>query len=201
MKRLTIAALAAAVSTHAAYGQEAGPGHSRRSAAGESGLRAELLGGFDSDGYQQGVLYGGRVGYDLKVGRRFLLGADAEIGDVTTDQKFAFPGLASLTADDGPEYYAGARATFVLSGEFRLYGAAGYTRTKEGHFFQSDPDPAPLGTVSAGRSAFDGVRVGAGAQLLLGRRAFIAAEYRYSNYGGPFARDREQAIASVGIRF
>lgn len=201
MKRLTIAALAAAVSTHAAYGQEPGPGHSRRSAAGESGPRAELLGGFDSDGHQQGVLYGGRVGYDLKVGRRFLLGADAEIGDVTTDQEFAFPGLASLTADDGPEYYAGARATFVLSGEFRLYGAAGYTRTKEGYFFQSDPDPAPLGTVSAGRSAFDGFRVGAGAQILLGRRAFIGAEYRYSNYGGAFARDREQAIASVGIRF
>lgn len=201
MKRLTIAALAAAVSTHAAYAQGPDPKHPGRDAAAQSGFRAELLGGYDSDGYQQGVLYGGRVGYDLKVGRRFLLGADGELSDVTSDRELAFPGFASLTAEDGPEYYAGARATFILSGQFRLYGAAGYTRTKEGHFLQIDPEPAPVGTVSAVRSAFDGLRASAGAQILLGPRAFIGAEYRYSNYGGQFARDREQAIASVGVRF
>jgi outer membrane immunogenic protein len=201
MKRLSIAALAAAVSTHAACAQGPEPRHSDRDAAAASGFRAELLGGFDTDGYQQGVLYGGRAGYDLRVGRRFLLGLDGEVSDVTTDQEFTFPGLPSLKAEDGPEYHVGARATFVLSSEFRLYGGGGYTRTKEGYFFQSDPNPAPFGTVAAGRSSFDGFRVTAGAQVLLGGRAFIGAEYRYSNYGGLFARDREQAVASVGVRF
>lgn len=201
MKRLTIAALAAAVSTHAAYAQDPEPKHAGRAAAAASGFRAELLGGFDTDGYQQGVLYGGRAGYDLRVGRRFLLGVDGEFSEVTTDQEFTFPGLSGLKAEDGPEYYVGARATFVLSGEFRIYGGGGYTRTKEGYFFQSDPNPPPFGTVAAGRDSFDGFRVTAGAQVLLGRRAFVGAEYRYSNYGGPFARDREQAVASIGVRF
>jgi outer membrane immunogenic protein len=201
MKGLTIAALAAAVPTHAAYAQEPEPKHAGRESAAAPGFRVEVLGGFDTDGYQNGALYGGRVGYDLKVGRRFLLGVDGEYSDVTTDQEFAFPPLPSLTADDGPEYYVGGRATFVLSSQFRLYGGGGYTRAKEGYFFQSDPNPAPFGTVEAGRDSFEGFRVTAGGQILLGRRAFIGAEYRYSNYGGPFARDREQAVASVGLRF
>jgi outer membrane immunogenic protein len=199
--RLSIAALAAAMTTTAAYSQEHEAKHPGRDAAAAPGFRAEFLGGFDTDGYQQGVLYGGRIGYDFKAGRRILLGIDAEYSDGTTDQEIDFPGLPSLRAKDGPEYHIGARATFVLSSEFRLYGGGGYTRTKEGFFFQSDPNPPPFGTVAAGRDSFEGFRVTAGAQILLGRRAFLGAEYRYSNYGGPFARDREQAVASIGVRF
>jgi outer membrane immunogenic protein len=199
--RLLIAALAAAVATHAAYAQDPEPKHAGRDAAAAPGLRVEALAGFDNDGFEHGMLYGGRVGYDFKVGRRVLLGVDGEYSDVTTDQEFAFPGLASLTAEDGPEYYVGGRATFVLSSRLRLYGAGGYTRTKEGFFYQSDPNPPPFGTVAAGRSSFDGLRFSLGGQVLLGRRAFIGAEYRYSNYGGSFALRREQAVGSIGVRF
>lgn len=199
--RLTIAALAAAMTTPAAYAQGAEPSHSRRDAAAALGFRAELLGGFDTDGYQQGVICGGRIGYDLRVGRHLLLGVDGEFSDVTTDQESGFPGLESLKAEDGPEYYVGARATFVLSSEFRLYGGGGVTRTMEGYFIQSDPNPPPFGTFAIARASFDGFRVTTGAQILLGRRAFIGAEYRYSNYGGAFVRDREQAVASAGVPF
>ena len=147
------------------------------------------------------MLYGGRVGYDFKVDRRFLLGVDAEFSDVSTDQNFAFTGLPSLNAEDGPGYYVGGRATFVLSSRLRLHGGGGYTRTKEGFFFQSDPNPPPFGTIASGRKSFEGFRFSAGGQVLLGRRAFIGAEYRYSNYGGAFARDREQVVGSIGFRF
>jgi outer membrane immunogenic protein len=198
---LPIAALAAAVATHAACAQEPEPRHPGRDAAAAPGFRVEALAGFDNDGWEQGMLYGGRVGYDFKVARRFLLGVDGEYSDVTTDQEFALSGLAKLTAEDGPEYYVGGRATFVLSSEFRLYGGGGYTRTKEGFFFQSDPNPPPFGTVAAGRNSVDGFRFSAGAQILLGRRAFIGAEYRYSNYGDSFALDREQVVGSIGFRF
>jgi outer membrane immunogenic protein len=201
MKRLAIAALAAAVPTHAACAQDPEPRHAGRDAAAEPGFRVEVLGGFDTDGYQNGALLGGRIGYDFKVSRRFLLGVDGEFSDVTTDQDFGFTGIPGLTAEDGPEYYVGARATFVLSSRLRLHGGGGYTRTKEGFFFQSDPNPPPFGTVASGRSSFDGFRFSAGGQVLLGRRAFLGAEYRYSNYGGAFARDREQAVASIGLRF
>lgn len=203
MKAIFLIAAAAAVlpfhSSRAAQSQAEteSPG---RAAAEASGLRVEALAGFDNDGFEHGMLYGGRIGYDLKVAPRLLLGVDGEVSDVTTDQEFAFPGLPSLTAEDGPEYYVGGRATFVLSKRFRLYGAGGYTRGKEGFFFQSDPNPAPLGTVASGRRSFDGFRLSAGGQLLLGRRAFIGAEYRYSNYGD-FGLDREQVVGSIGFRF
>lgn len=196
------AAVAAALPTHAACGQGPEPENPGREAAATPGFRVEALAGFDTDGYEKGVLYGGRLGYDFRVGRRFLLGVDGELSDVTTDQEFALPGVPHLNAEDGPEFYAGARATFVLSSRFRLHGGGGYTRTRQGFFFQSDPTPPPFGTVAAGRATVEGFRLSAGGQILLGRRAFIGAEYRYSNYGGRFfALDREQVVGSVGFRF
>src|SRR5687767_12222211 len=119
---LLIAALAAATWTPAAYAQSPEPKHPGRDAAATPGFRAEALVGFDTDGFEQGILYGGRVGYDFNVGRRILLGVDGEFSDVTTDQEFILPGLAGLTAEDGPEYYVGGRATFVLSSRLRIYG-------------------------------------------------------------------------------
>ncbi|HEU0097531.1 MAG TPA: outer membrane beta-barrel protein [Allosphingosinicella sp.] len=199
---LLVAALAVATPTPAVFAQEAEPRHPGRDAAAEPGFRAEALAGFDTDGFEQGLLYGGRVGYDFKAAPRFLLGIEGEFSGVTTDQEFALPGLAPLGARDGPEYYVGARATFVLSSRFRLHGGGGYSRTKEGFFYQSDPNPPPFGTVAAGRSKVEGFRLSAGAQVLLGRRAFIGAEYRYTNYGGNFfALDREQVVGSIGFRF
>jgi outer membrane immunogenic protein len=198
--RFLIAAVAAALPLYAAGAQDPEAAGSGREAAAASAFRAEVLGGYDTDGFEKGALYGGRVGYDLKVGRRFLLGVDAEYNDVTTDQEFAFPGLPSLTAEDGPEAYVGGRATFVLSSRFRLHAGGGYSRGKQGFFFQSDPAPAPLGTVASGQRSFDGFRLSAGGQLMLGRRAFLGAEYRYSNYGD-FALNREQLVGSIGFRF
>ena len=199
--RLPGAAIAAALLTPAAYAQEAQPAHPGRDAAAQSGFRIEALGGFDTDGYENGTLYGGRIGYDFRVDRRLLIGVDAEYSDVTTDQHLALTTTTGLTAEDGPEYYVGARATFVVSSRLRLHGAGGYTRTREGYFYQSDPNPAPFGTIAAGRESFDGFRFGLGGQVLLGRNAFLGAEYRYSNYGGAFARDREQVVGSIGFRF
>lgn len=199
--RLPGAAIAVALLTPAAYAQAPESKHPGRDAAARPGFRVEALGGFDTDGYENGVLYGGRVGYDFKVDRRFLLGVDGEYSDVTTNQHLALTTTSGLTAGDGPEYYVGARATFVLSSRLRLHGAGGYTRTREGYFFQSAPNPPPFGTIAAGRESFDGFRFSAGGQVLLGRKAFIGAEYRYSNYGGAFARDREQVVGSIGFRF
>jgi outer membrane immunogenic protein len=197
---LLIAAVAAALPTHAAFAEDPAAGTTARDGAAASGARVELMAGSDNDGFENGVLYGGRVGYDFRVGKRFLLGVDAEYSEVTTDQEFDFPGLPSLRAEDGPEHYAGGRATFVLSGRFRLFGAGGYTRTKEGVFFQTSPNPAPLGTVAAGQRSMEGFRLSAGGQVLLGRRAFLGAEYRYSAYGDQ-GLNREQVVASIGFRF
>jgi outer membrane immunogenic protein len=199
MKRLLIAALAAAVPTHAACAQEPEPEQGGRDAAAAPGFRVEVLGGLDTDGYHQGVVYGGRLGYDFRVDRGLLLGVDGEVNGLTTDDELQ-PPFPSLSTENGPEIYFGGRATVILSSRVRLFGGAGYARTRHGHFVLLDPEPAPLGTLGTIRRPYDGYRLSAGAQVLLGRRAFIGAEYRFSNYGLRTDR-REQLVGSIGLRF
>ncbi len=198
--RLLIAALAAAVPTADAYAQEAEPEVSVREPLAMSGFRAELLGGYDDDGYSSGLLYGGRIGYDLAVGDRFLVGLDGELNDVDTHRTLSVAAQPPLRANDGPDLYLGGRVTFALSRQFRFYGGAGYTRLKQDLFIQTEVTPPPFGTFGVKRFTFDGYRLSAGAQLLLGKRAFVAAEYRGSIYDG-FGGHRDQLVGSLGIRF
>jgi outer membrane immunogenic protein len=198
--RLLAAAALAAVPLHAACAQDPEPEASVRDPLAVSGFRAELQAGYDDDGFSNGTLYGGRIGYDLAVGRRVLLGADAELNDVTTHRDLGLPTQPALRAKDGRELYLGARATFVLSRRFRLFGGAGYTRQRQGFFFETSPTPPPIGTFGVERIVFDGYRLSAGAQFLLGKRAFLGAEYRYANYED-FGNRREQLVGSLGFRF
>lgn len=196
-----IAAIAAALPTHAAFAQDASTADVAAAAdIAPGGFRIEALFGYDHDGYEHGLVYGGRVGYDLRVGRSFLLGVDAELNDVTTDQNFLLaPTPGALVASDGPDLYAGARATLILSRRFSLYGGAGYTRARHGYFYLVNPAGGPFGPVAVGHFTDDGYRLTAGAQLNLGRRAFLGAEYRYSAYERYF--QREQVVGTFGFRF
>ena len=45
----------------------------------------------------------------------------------------------------------------------------------------------------------DGGRVGLGAQFLIGKSAYVGAEYRYSNYEAGLSRN--QVALTVGTRF
>jgi outer membrane immunogenic protein len=191
---MLLAAVLAASPAYASNAQEdsapAGPDR--------SGFRIEALIGSDTDGFESGLLMGGRIGYDFRVGANVLLGIDAELSDVTTDQEFPLPAPAStFVLEDGPDTYVGARATVLLSRRFSLHGGAGYTRARQSFFFLADPGP-PL--VVGGEQSFqDGFRLTAGGQFSIGRRAFIGLEYRYSDYSRGFQRG--QLAASVGLRF
>jgi outer membrane immunogenic protein len=197
--KLMIAAIAAAMWTPVAYAQDPEPEVSVREPLAVSGFRAELLGGYDDAGFTSGLLYGGRVGYDFAVGSRFLVGVDAEVNDVDTHQTLTVAAPPGLRANDGPDMYLGGRVTFALSSRFRFYGGAGYTRGKRDLFIQTAVTPPPFGTIGVRRFTFDGYRLSAGAQLLLGKRAFLGAEYRGSIYD--FGGHRDQLVGSLGIRF
>ena len=190
---LSIAAAMAVLPLHAAAAQHPGPLVDVESEDAPGGVRIELLGGYDDDGFEHGLLYGTRIGYDFNLSRRFLLGIEGELSDVTTDQELTLP-PTSLTVRDGPDVYAGARATIAVSDRFRLHGAAGYTRARHGSFFL-----APGGIIGGQEISHDGFRLSAGAQFLIGRHAFIGAEYRYSDYE-QFVR-RNQYVATLGFRF
>lgn len=185
--RLAAAAFVASMSPASASAHDPDP--QDKADIAPEGLRIELLAGYDDDFLEQGALYGGRIGYDFRVGRRVSLGVDGELTDVTTDQS-----IGSLTVEDGPDIYVGARATFALSSRFRIHGAGGYTRARHGSFFLDSN-----GSIGGQTGFHDGYRVSAGGQFSLGRKAFIGAEYRYSEYQDFIWRD--QYVATFGFRF
>jgi outer membrane immunogenic protein len=77
-----------------------------------------------------------------------------------------------------------------------LYAKAGYTNARAKATYNSNlagVDDRPL------HDNLDGVRVGAGIEQAVGRKAFVKAEYRYSNYEQGV--DRHQVVAGLGIRF
>ena len=200
------AAVLAALPIHAAYAEddpaqgEAVEVEITPPARPPGGFRAEILLGYDTDGFEEGLLYGGRIGYDFRVTPGLLLGIDGELNDVTTDQEFnLFPQPGTLVLEDGPDAYVGARATLILSRRFSVYGGAGYSRARQSFFFLINPGQ-PLGPVGGEESYQDGYRVSLGGLFNIGSRAFVGAEYRYSSYENNFFQ-REQLVGSIGFRF
>ncbi len=163
------------------------------SAAVASGARIEAITGYDNvsvdlgagvDGSTSGILFGVGAGYDFAVGPKMALGVDIEAAGSTTDIE---AGTDSVTA--GRDLYAGARLTTALSDKANLYFKAGYTNAR----FK-----VQSGTFTDAANA-DGIRGGVGIALNLGKAAYVAGEYRYSNYEADLTR--HQGVLAVGFRF
>jgi len=161
-----------------------------------SGPRVEALVGFDSinvslDDFgidesldKSGFLYGVGVGYDFAVGG-MSLGVEVEATDSTAelgDDDFG-------SVDAGRDLYAGARVTFPVASNINAYIKGGYTNARFKAEFDGDSEAENL----------DGFRLGAGAQVALGGKAFVGGEYRYSNYEADIAR--HQFALVLGTRF
>lgn len=160
-----------------------------QTAAAVAGPRVEAVVGYDrvkalgeKDG---GALFGIGAGYDFAVGPAVSLGADVEATEST--QKEGDEDIAQVKA--GRDLYAGGRVTFAVSPGANLYLKGGYTNAR---FKATDG----IDTVSEN---FDGFRVGAGGQLTLTGKAYVGAEYRYSNYEQGLSRN--QVALTVGTRF
>lgn len=155
-----------------------------------TGAHVEALGGWDrvqaGGGHDDGALYGVGAGYDLQRGKA-VFGIEGEASDST--QKESGDGI---TEHAGRDLYVGGRIGAVVGGNNLLYAKAGYTNARYG---VSD---AGTGT-SFAHGNLDGVRVGAGVEHSLNGRAFVKAEYRYSNYEQGVSRN--QVVAGVGLRF
>jgi len=164
------------------------PALAQSAVAAPSGPRVEALVGYDrvkalgeKDG---GALFGIGAGYDVAVGNGFALGADVEATDSTQKE-----GAAGAEVKAGRDLYAGGRATFAVSPTANLYVKAGYTNAR----FKADDG------VDSFAENFDGYRLGAGGQLAVSGKAYVGAEYRYSNYEAGLSRN--QVALTVGTRF
>lgn len=177
----TAAASAAFLSATPALAQDA--------AEAVSGPRVEAIVGYDrvkalgeKDG---GALFGIGAGYDFAVGPAVSLGADVEATEST--QKEGDPDIAQVKA--GRDLYAGGRITYAVSPVANLYLKGGYTNAR---FKATDG----VDTVSEN---FDGFRIGAGGQYTFTGKAYVGAEYRYSNYEAGLSRN--QVALTLGTRF
>jgi outer membrane immunogenic protein len=153
-----------------------------------------VQGGNDHD---DGLLYGVAGGWDFALGNAMRAGIEVEATDSTQKDCFAGSIRAGdrLCARAGRDLYVGGRIGAVVGSSTLLYAKAGYSNAQFRVRYDSG---LPTGSYRAS-DELDGVRLGAGVEHMLGRNAFVKAEYRYSNYeaGG----ERHQLLGGVGYRF
>jgi outer membrane immunogenic protein len=93
----------------------------------------------------------------------------------------------------GRDLYAGGRITAAVSDAFNLYAKVGYANTRLNLTTVLSFDPSSFS------GELEGVRAGVGGQFQISRRAYLGAEYRYTNYEADFSRN--QVVGTVGFRF
>jgi outer membrane immunogenic protein len=140
----------------------------------------------DDDGF----ILGAGAGYDFQMGQ-FVAGIEAEFTESTLDREYQEQGLrpalpiatpitATYNIEGGGDIYLGARAGFVVSPTFLLYGKIGYSWHKlaiEG----SGTDNGVAFTIDE-QIDLGGLRLGAGGEMNFTDSVYGKLEYRYSNY-------------------
>ena len=192
MRKLILAALAASTAATPAFAQDAT----------FTGPRAEAIVGWDhvgddsiSNGSRDGVVYGGQLGYDYQAGKA-VFGVEGEITGSTAKDTANGVLVAGdrLKTSTGRDFYAGARAGFVVGERALIYAKGGYSNARFNSEYTST-----TGTIED-HETLEGWRLGAGAELKLTDKAYLKSEYRYTNYGGA-GGERHQVVGGVGVRF
>lgn len=165
-----------------------------------TGFRVEGLLGWDHteilDDDQGGLMYGLGVGYDFQTGRA-VLGIEAEASDSRNNGCLSDLIQAGdrFCSGTGRDLYIGGRAGLLVGRNVLLFGKAGFVNTR----VTNEYDPGGGGAVTRARFDQNGLRVGMGAELAIGRNAFVRGEARYTSYreGG----DRGALLGGFGFRF
>jgi outer membrane immunogenic protein len=213
MRKLVLGALAAATVATPALAQDVGgPFTGPRVGAilGWDGLRAgstedsDFRGGDES---ADGLLYGGDIGYDMAFNGA-VVGVEGEITGSTAKVENNVDNFGYGRVKTGRDLYLGARVGVLATPTTLAYVKGGYTNARLDLTRRND--------VTTDRHYnLDGYRIGAGVEQSMGGKAYVKAEYRYSNYGDArleYANgtntdnfsvdtDRHQVVVGAGIRF
>jgi outer membrane immunogenic protein len=168
MRTILIAAAALAVATPA-FAQDAAP---------FTGARVGATLGYDKTHGQDGLTYGGAIGYDLAVTPKITLGAETTLEDSRT--KFA--GIHASR-----DLAVSARAGYVLTPQILAFAKVGYDTTR-------------IDVAGGGHTNLEGVRFGGGLEYAVTPHTYISAEYRRTEYEDNFG-GRDAGIVGVGYRF
>ncbi len=173
-----------------------------------SGAQILIVGGFDSvdvGGNSEDVVYGVTAGYDIDLGGAFVgIEAEGSLSGVSENGTGVLVAGDTLTVEAGRDLYIGARLGTMLGESTKVYFKGGYTNTNLDVDYNDN-----LGMQFSDSEALGGYRVGTGVEFLLGERAVVRAEYRYSDYGDTdlfgfstgLQTERHQGVVGVGIRF
>lgn len=150
-------------------------------------------------GHDDGLLYGGVIGYDINVAGA-VFGIEGEYADSNTKESISdvlvAGDRASLKADR--DLYAGIRIGGEVAPNVMLYGKGGYTNAKVKGVYDDGL------VVVTDSDKMDGYRLGAGVETTFSGFT-TRVEYRYSSYGKYRGTgvdfQRHQVALLVGYRF
>lgn len=158
----------------------------------EAHVGYDRLGVDDIDDGIDGVMYGVAAGFDFAVSGAVVgVEVNADFGDVEERVDFGTAGSIGFKAKRDLD--ASVRVGAIIGGKALLYAKVGYTNARFEAF-----DTTGVVDIRDEQN-LDGVRGGVGIEYVIGSKAYIKAEYRYSNYEQNV--DRNQVLGGVGIRF
>ncbi len=185
-----------------------------------SGPRVEATLGYDHVGAGSsnasnqaidGLLFGGGIGYDARIGNGLVLGVEGEATGSTAhaDSQPYANDFGYGRVRPGRDLYVGGRIGTLISPTTMIYAKGGYTNAQL-HVLAGNTN-----TSTDTNFKLDGYRVGAGVEHQMSANTYAKVEYRYSNYGrgeidypngatsGRFDvdTDRHQLAVSYGLRF
>lgn len=174
-----------------------------------SGPRVEAIVGWDhvkdDSSYHasnDGVTYGGAIGYDYQIGHT-VIGVEGEITGASTKDTASGVLVAgdSLRVKADRDLYVGGRLGFVAAPRTLIYAKAGYTNAGfDTRYSAGGTTPIDFHE----KDKLDGWRLGAGAEYKINDRVYLKGEYRYSDYGSEdngIDAKRHQVVGGVGVRF
>jgi outer membrane immunogenic protein len=199
-----------------------------------AGPRMEIHGGWDHVGFRDkesvttaagvvdtastkavddGVTYGGSLGWDVALSSHLIAGVEAGIEDSSIRECAEVFGLDEACIKAGRSLEVGGRIGQALSGRVMVYARAAYVNSR---IKASYVDFEGILDNESAKANIDGVRLGAGFEAAMSPNVYLKGEYRYTDYNnysvterasdGSLARtdlslDRHQVLGGIGIRF
>lgn len=175
-------------------------------AAPVEGFRVALRAGVDHVDYSNsdlnlsidktGYMFGGSVGYDWLVGKRWLVGIETGIDFIETTKCVTVFGNDRGCADSRRDFDVVGQVGILATPRLIAFAEAGYVSGRVAMQYTNEVNPqAGFQTTASG----DGVRLGAGLRYQMARDFYGEIKYRYSNYEDGFIRN--QGVISLGMRF
>lgn len=160
---------------------------------------AQVQGGLDSvsvlGSSDEGIAFGGAVGYDFALSPNAFIGIEGSVDDSTTKECVADLIVVGdeTCAKTGRDLSAVARLGIGIGSSSQVYVLGGYTNARISATYNDGT------TVTKAGANGDGFRLGAGYRISFSENMFGKIEYRYSNYESDFSR--HNGLVAVGVTF